>query len=103
MLKDQLKLKKKKKLINMSSPFQKQFSSKSPLNELKRGEAGFEQDPQEAMFERMSDQMDRQKETDSKPLSKEESKRLHAVSSINYDKVVSSGGVDLGIIKNKNK
>ena len=26
----------------MSSPFQKQFSSKSPLNELKRGEAGFQ-------------------------------------------------------------
>ena len=85
----------------MSSPFQKQFSSKSPLNELKRGEAGFEQDPQEARFERMSDQMDRQKETDSKPLSKEESKRLHAVSSINYDKVVSSGGVDLGIINRR--
>ncbi len=87
----------------MSSPCQKQFISKSPLNELKSGEAGFEQDPQEARFERMSDQMERQKETDSKPLSKEESKRLHAVSSINYDKVVSSGGVDLGIIKNKNK
>ena len=79
-------------------------SMKTPMKrEKKRGEAGFQQDPQEAMFERMSDQMDRQKETDSKPLSKEESKRLHAVSSINYDKVVSSGGVDLGIIKNKNK
>ena len=47
--------------------------------------------------------MDRQKETDSKPLSEEERKRLHAVSSINYDKVVSSGGVDLGTIKNKKK
>ena len=38
-----------------------------------------------------------------KPLTEEEKKRLHAVSSVNYDKIVSSGGVDLGIIKNKNK
>ncbi len=38
-----------------------------------------------------------------KPLTDEEKKRLHAVSSINYDKIVSSGGVDLGVIKNKNK
>ena len=36
-----------------------------------------------------------------KPLTDEEKKRLHAVSSINYDKIVSSGGVDLGTIKNK--
>ena len=36
-------------------------------------------------------------------LTDEEKKRLHAVSSINYDKVVASGGVDLGIIKNKKK
>ena len=35
-------------------------------------------------------------------LTDEEKKRLHAVSSINYDKVVSSGGVDLGTIKSKN-
>ena len=38
-----------------------------------------------------------------KPLTDKEKKRLHAVSSINYDKVVASGGVDLGIIKNKKK
>lgn len=38
-----------------------------------------------------------------KPLTDTEKKRLHAVSSINYDKVVASGGVDLGIIKNKKK
>jgi hypothetical protein len=77
-------------------------SMKTPMKrEKKRGEAGFQQDPQEARYERMSRQMDRQKETDSKPLSKDEKKRLHAVSSINYDKVVSSGGVDLGTIKNK--
>ena len=30
-------------------------------------------------------------------------KMLHAAHSINYDKVVSSGGADLGIIKNKSK
>ena len=77
-------------------------SMKTPMKrEKKRGEAGFQQDPQEARYERMSRQMDRQKETDSKPLSKDEKKRLHAVSSINYDKVVSSGGVDLGTIKKK--
>ena len=34
-------------------------------------------------------------------LTEEEKKRLHAVSSINYDKVVSSGGVDLGTIRRK--
>ena len=83
----------------MSSPFQKQFSSKSPLNELKRGEAGFQQDPQEKYYEDMSNQMNERR----KPLTKDEQKRLHAVSSVNYDKVVSSGGVDLGIIKNKKK
>ena len=33
-----------------------------------------------------------------KPLSKDEKKRLHAVSSINYDKVVSSGGVGNGTL-----
>ena len=41
------------------------------------------------------------KEKEKKPLTEEEKKRLHAVSSINYDKIVSSGGVDLGTIKKK--
>ena len=50
----------------MSSPFQKQFSSKSPLNELKRGEAGFQQDPQEKYYEDMSNQLNEQ----SKPANK---------------------------------
>ncbi len=42
------------------------------------------------------------KKEEEKPLTEEEKKRLHAVASINYDKIVSSGGVDLGTIK-KNK
>ena len=45
----------------------------------------------------------KKEEKKEKPLTDEEKKRLHAVSSVNYDKIVSSGGVDLGIIKNKNK
>ena len=36
-------------------------------------------------------------------LTEEEKKRLHAVASINYDKVESSGGVDLGTIKSTKK
>ena len=41
------------------------------------------------------------KKEEKKPLTEEEKKRLHAVASINYDKIVSSGGVDLGKIKKK--
>ena len=36
-------------------------------------------------------------------LTEEEKKRLHAVASINYDKVESSGGVDLGTIQSTKK
>tara|TARA_R100001480_G_scaffold112237_1_gene113190 strand:- start:46 stop:450 length:405 start_codon:yes stop_codon:yes gene_type:complete len=36
-------------------------------------------------------------------LTEKEKKRLHAVASINYDKVESSGGVDLGTIKSTKK
>ena len=36
-------------------------------------------------------------------LTEEEKKRLHAVASVNYDKVESSGGVDLGTIQSTNK
>ena len=61
----------------MSSPFAKAFMAKNPTP--------------------------KKEEKKEKPLTDEEKKRLHAVSSINYDKIVSSGGVDLGIIKNKNK
>jgi hypothetical protein len=43
----------------------------------------------------------KKKPTTQPPLTEEEKRRLHAVSSVNYGKVVSSGGVDLGIIKNK--
>jgi len=61
----------------MSSPFAKSFMAKDP-----------------------TPKKENKKE---KPLTDKEKKRLHAVSSVNYDKIVSSGGVDLGIIKNKNK
>ena len=36
-------------------------------------------------------------------LTEEEKKRLHAVASVNYDKVESSGGVDLGTIQSTKK
>ena len=58
----------------MSSPFAKAFIAKNPTPK---------------------------KQETKKELTKDEKKRLHAVSSINHSKVVSSGGVDLGIIKNK--
>ena len=60
----------------------------------KRGEAGFEQDPQEAYYENKSKKMT------------EDDKRLHAVSSIT-DKAIKEQdypgqiGVDLGVIKKK--
>ena len=70
-------------------------SMKTPMKrEKKRGEAGFQQDPQEARYERKSRQMDQDK------------KRLHAVSSIT-DKAIKEQdypgqvGVDLGVIKKK--
>jgi hypothetical protein len=70
-------------------------SMKTPIKrEKKRGEAGFQQDPQEAREERMSRQMDQDR------------KRLHAVSSIT-DKAIKEQdypgqvGVDLGTIKKK--
>ena len=70
-------------------------SMKTPMKrEKKRGEAGFQQDPQEAKYERQSRQMDQDR------------KRLHAVSSIT-DKAIKEQdypgqvGVDLGIIKKK--
>jgi hypothetical protein len=44
----------------------------------------------------------KEKPVEKKPeLTEKEKKRLHAVASINYDKVVSSGGVDLGTIRRK--
>jgi len=70
-------------------------SMKTPMKrEKKRGEAGFQQDPQEARYEKMSRQMD------------EDKKRLHAVASIT-DKAIKEQdypgqvGVDLGVIKKK--
>jgi len=70
-------------------------SMKTPMKrEKKRGEAGFQQDPQEARYEKMSRQMD------------EDKKRLHAVASIT-DKAIKEQdypgqvGVDLGTIKKK--
>merc|ERR1712115_41822 len=43
------------------------------------------------------------KEPKQPELTEDEKKRLHAVASINYDKVESSGGVDLGTIQSTKK
>jgi|TARA_Y100000015_G_scaffold42789_1_gene50978 hypothetical protein len=94
----------------MSSPFQKAFSAKSPLNDKKElsaykgaaaedipgyddGAGGFDYEAMAEANKAPGAQFD----------DKTADKMLHAAHSINYDKVESSGGVDLGIIKNKKK
>ena len=94
----------------MSSPFQKAFTAKSPLNDKNELSAY-----KEVAAEDIPGYDDGAGSIDEEAMAQANSapgaqfddetakKMLHAAHSINYDKVESSGGVDLGIIKNKNK
>ncbi len=94
----------------MSSPFQKAFSAKSPLKDKEElssykgvdpvdipgyddGSGGFDYEAMAKANEAQGAQFD----------DETAKKLLHGLHSINYDKVVSSGGVDLGKIKNNSK
>tara|TARA_R100000742_G_C4263580_1_gene81435 strand:- start:724 stop:1008 length:285 start_codon:yes stop_codon:yes gene_type:complete len=94
----------------MSSPFQKAFSAKSPLKDNEElsaykgvaaedipgyddGAGGIDEEAKAQANNAPGAQFD----------DETAKKMLHAAHSVNYDKVVSSGGVDLGTIKKKNK
>ncbi len=94
----------------MSSPFQKAFSAKSPLKDKDElsaykgvaaedipgyddGAGGIDEEAKARANAAPNAQFD----------DETAKKLLHGLHSINYSKVVSSGGVDLGKIKNNSK
>ena len=82
--------------VSHHADLQQEKKFNAPVNNYKEGYYGVERKSALNMLG-ITDK----KPTTTPPLTDEEKKRLHAVSSINYSKVVSSGGVDLGTIKSK--